>query len=62
MFQAGGRYWRSWNESMTPLLLSMQQADGSWGGEGGMGGAALNTAFALLSIEINYNFLPIYQR
>jgi hypothetical protein len=35
--------------------------DGSWPQQG-TGGVVCNTAFALLSIEINYNFLPIYQR
>lgn len=63
MFQAGGKYWRQWNQSITPMLVSMQQSDGSWGGSrGGMGDTALDSAFALLSMEINYNFLPIYQR
>ena len=61
MCQAGGKYWRSWNETMTPMLLAMQQADGSWSARGS-GGKTLATAFALLSIEINYNYLPIYQR
>jgi hypothetical protein len=61
MFQAGGKYWREWNESMTPALIASQAADGSWprrDSSGPVGG----TAFALLSIEINYNLLPIYQR
>jgi len=59
MFQAGGKYWRRWNNTMTPLLLSMQASNGAWSGQNG---PTLSTAFALLSIEINYNFLPIYQR
>jgi hypothetical protein len=70
MFQAGGRYWREWNETMTPALIGMQQADGSWGGGeesggvrlGGETGVTASTAMALLAIEINYNLLPIYQR
>jgi len=62
MFQAGGRYWRHWNETMTPALISMQSADGSWPDRGSSGGPIAATAFALLSIEINYNLLPIYQR
>ena len=60
-FQAGGKYWRQWNETMTPLLISLQRPDGSWPGRGHSGGA-LGAAFALLSIEIHYHFLPIYQR
>ena len=62
MFQAGGRYWRAWNETMTPALVGMQQADGSWGGDNSSGGVTAGTAMALLAIEINYNLLPIYQR
>jgi len=61
MFQAGGKYWRSWNDTMTPRLIGMQQDDGSWP-PGSASGQIGSTAFALLSIEINYNFLPIYQR
>jgi squalene cyclase len=62
MFQAGGRYWRHWNETMTPALISMQAPDGSWLDRGSSGGTFCATAMALLSIEINYNLLPIYQR
>ncbi len=62
MFQAGGKYWRHWNETMTPMLISMQAPDGSWPDRGGSGGVVCATAFALLSIAINYNLLPIYQR
>jgi len=60
MYQCGGRYWRKWNEVMTPQIISMQQANGSW--TGGSGGVVCSTAMALLSIEINYGLLPIYQR
>lgn len=61
MYQAGGKYWRHWNQTMTPTLISMQQPNGSWP-SGGSGGVVCNTAFALLSLEVNYNLLPIYQR
>jgi len=61
MYQAGGKYWRYWNETMTPAIISMQAPDGSWPQQG-TGGVVCNTAFALLSLEINYNLLPIYQR
>jgi hypothetical protein len=62
MFQAGGKYWRQWNDVMNARLVSTQRANGSWTGGMGRGGGALDTAFAMLSFEINYNFLPIYQR
>ena len=60
MYQAGGKYWRQWNETMTPTLIAMQKPDGSWPSKSS--GPVCDTAFALLSMEINYNFLPIYQR
>ena len=62
MFQAGGKYWRAWNETMTPMILSMQAPDGSWPDRGGSGGTVCATAMALLALEVNYNLLPIYQR
>ncbi len=62
MFQAGGKYWRHWNGTMTPMLVSMQARDGSWSDQGSSGGVVAATAFSLLSLEINYNLLPIYQR
>jgi squalene cyclase len=61
MFQAGGKYWRHWNETATPMLISMQNSDGAWS-DRGIGSGVCATAMALLSIEINYNLLPIYQR
>lgn len=60
MFQAGGKYWRLWNETMNTAIMRLQNADGSW--PQSQGGVICSTAFALLSMEINYNFLPIYQR
>ena len=61
MFQAGGKYWRHWNQTVTPTLISMQQPNGSWSGRSA-GGVTCSTAFALLAIEVNYGLLPIYQR
>ena len=61
MFQAGGKYWRHWNESMTPAIIAMQTVEGAWPDQGS-GGIVCSTAMALLSLEVNYNLLPIYQR
>jgi hypothetical protein len=60
MFQAGGKYWRQWNDTMTPVLIARQNPDGSWPTRGA--GVVCDTAFALLAMEVNYGFLPIYQR
>jgi squalene cyclase len=62
MFQAGGKYWQQWNETMTPLIIGMQTPDGSWQDQGESGGLIVGTSMALLAIEVNYNLLPIYQR
>jgi len=61
MFPAGGKYWRQWNQTMTPTLLGLQKPDGSWAGQS-VGGTTCSTAFALLALEVNYGLLPIYQR
>ncbi len=61
MYQAGGKYWRYWNQTMSPAILSMQGPDGSWPQQG-TGGPVCNTAMALLALEVNYGLLPIYQR
>jgi len=60
MRQGGGRYWRQCNRIMTAALIQAQDADGSWKARGSE--PTLDTAFALLSMEINYDYLPIYQR
>ena len=62
MFQAGGKYWQQWNDTMTPLIIGMQKSDGSWGETGDSGGPVASTSMCLLAIEVNYNLLPIYQR
>jgi len=61
MRQSGKKYWNHWNSTMTPRLISMQRANGSWG-SGGNSSALFETSMALLSIAINYDYLPIYQR
>jgi hypothetical protein len=48
--------------SPAPTLIGMQNADGSWTQQVGSEGPLCATAMALLALEINYNFLAIYQR
>jgi hypothetical protein len=60
LLQAGGKYWRKWNETQTPVILNAQQPDGSW--QDPTVGPTLATAFNLLALEVNYYYLPIYQR
>ncbi|MGD1001508.1 MAG: prenyltransferase/squalene oxidase repeat-containing protein [Candidatus Brocadiia bacterium] len=60
MLQAGGRYWKKWNDVQTPVILNAQQPDESWIDQ--TIGPTLPTAFNLLALEVNYYYLPIYQR
>ena len=60
MFQAGGRYWKDWNEQVARVLIARQGGDGSWSGSAG--GVEGCTAMALLALEVNWKLLPIYQR
>ena len=62
MLQAGGKYLRAWNQAMTPAILALQDPGGGWSQNSGSEGPLCATAMALLSLEINYNYLPIYQR
>lgn len=51
--------WRTWNEINLKTLKGAQGADGSW--QGNYGGI-FSTSAALLSLAVNYRFLPIYER
>jgi hypothetical protein len=59
LFQADQEAWRKWNARNIEYLAVSQGADGSW--PGGMG-ASFNTSAALLSLALNYRFLPIYEK
>ena len=58
-FQADMQEWRVWNDQNFKELASVQSADGSWTGQFG---PAFCTSAALLSMALNYRFLPIYER
>jgi hypothetical protein len=59
LFQVDIEAWRKWNAVNLRFLATTQSADGSWPGSKG---AAFNTSAALLSLALNYRFLPIYER
>jgi hypothetical protein len=69
-YQAGGKYWNDWHPRIRELLLSKQNADGSWDvppgtaeNEGVVGPNKVYwTAMASLVLEIYMHFLPAYQR
>lgn len=58
-FQAGPQYWRDWNIKNIKSLTASQNVDGSWDGQFG---TTFSTAGSLLSLALNYRFLPIYER
>lgn len=51
--------WDKWNKVNIKTLKTLQREDGSWSGQHG---ATFSTATALLSLALNYRFLPIYER
>lgn len=59
LFHADIQKWKKWNALNIRYLSTIQSPDGSWPGSKG---ATFNTAGALLSLALNYRFLPIYER
>lgn len=51
--------WSEFNKQNIINLAQTQNSNGSWEGEHG---AAFSTAAALLSLALNYRYLPIYER
>lgn len=69
-YQAGGKAWDEWHPKVRELLLSHQNADGSWDvppgtveNEGTVGPNKIYwTSMACLILEIYTHYLPAYQR
>lgn len=59
LFHADEETWREWNQKNLRYLSVLQRQDGSWPGNKG---GAFSTSAALLSLAINYRFLPIYEK
>jgi hypothetical protein len=59
LFQGDLKAWGEWNDKRVQQLTETQNEDGSW--DAGLG-PGLSTAFGLLSIALNYRYLPIYER
>ena len=51
--------WLKWNEVNIKTLETLQGPDGGWTGSHGR---SFSTAAALLSLALNYRYLPIYER
>jgi len=58
-FQSDVQLWEKWNAKRVKELASLQNEDGSW--DGGLG-SGISTSLGLLSIALNYRYLPIYER
>lgn len=58
-FHASPQAWNEWNQKNIKSLASTQNADGSWDGQFG---PTFSTAASLLSLALNYRYLPIYER
>jgi hypothetical protein len=59
LFHADEGLWNDWNQRNLRYLGTIQAPDGSFPGNQG---PSFNTAGALLSIALNYRFLPIYEK
>ncbi len=72
MFHLGGEYWRTWNGKLHPLLLSTQVQEGPYAGSwdpfrpvpdrwAAHAGRIYVTTMNLLSLEVTYRHLPLYE-
>lgn len=59
LFHSDEAAWNEWNSKNLRYLSALQRSDGSWPGNKG---ESFNTAGALLSLALNYRFLPIYEK
>lgn len=59
LFHADEELWNEWNSRNIRYLAASQTRNGSWLGNKG---PAFSTAGALLSLALNYRFLPIYEK
>lgn len=58
-FHASPQAWQTWNRQNIRTLTASQTAEGSWEGQFG---PTFGTAASLLSMALNYRYLPIYER
>jgi hypothetical protein len=56
LFQGDFESWKKWDQINTELLQE------ELGENGSIGGSAYSTSMSLLSMALNFRFLPIYER
>ena len=68
MHHMGGTYWREWNYKMKRVLLALQETDGHESGSwyfdeahSSHGGRLYTTAMAIMTLEVYYRYMPLYQ-
>ena len=59
LFQSDIEQWQKWNKINIQALKARQSSSGAWSGSHGV---VFSTSTALLSLALNYRFLPIYER
>lgn len=59
LFHADEKTWNEWNQKNIRYMSTIQNSDGSFPGNHG---TSFSTAGALLSLALNYRFLPIYEK
>ncbi|MES2439244.1 MAG: prenyltransferase/squalene oxidase repeat-containing protein [Verrucomicrobiota bacterium] len=59
LFHADESIWKEWNARNIRYMGTIQSQDGSFPGNQG---GSFNTSGALLSLALNYRFLPIYEK
>lgn len=59
LFQGDVEAWEKWNDSLIQELKETQADDGSFTGDFGK---TVDTSLSLLSMALNFRFLPIYER
>jgi hypothetical protein len=59
LFHADEEIWNEWNTRNIRYLGTIQSPSGSFPGNQG---PAFSTAGALLSLALNYRYLPIYEK
>ncbi|MFM7290340.1 MAG: DUF6288 domain-containing protein [Planctomycetia bacterium] len=63
LFQADVDAWRLWNDQLVRQLKAQRQPDGSLAIQTGAdGGQIAGMSLTLLSLAVNFRFLPIYER
>jgi len=59
-YQHGGKDWKDYYPKIRDRLVSTQNPDGSWMGDGV--GTTYGTAMATIMLQLPYGYLPICQR